>query len=78
MEGTLWLLFAVYIVIGCFYYVASINRIVSFIMKMNGMSIVNFVATCILLMALIMAWPYLLWLDIKDQMEQPYEYDVDD
>lgn len=78
MEGTLWLLFAVYIVIGCFYYVASINRIVSFIMKMNGMSIVNFVATCILLMALIMAWPYLLWLDIKEQMEQPYEYDVDD
>jgi hypothetical protein len=78
MEGTLWLLFAVYIVIGCFYYVASINRIVSFIIKMNGMSIVNFVATCILLMALIMAWPYLLWLDIKDQMEQPYEYDVDD
>lgn len=78
MEGTLWLLFAVYIVIGCFYYVASINRIVSFIIKMNGMSIVNFVATCILLMALIMAWPYLLWLDIKEQMEQPYEYDVDD
>lgn len=78
MEGTLWLLFAVYIVIGCFYYVASINRIVSFIIKMNGMSIVNFVATCILLMALIMAWPYLLWLDIKDQMEQPYEYYVDD
>jgi hypothetical protein len=78
MEGTLWLLFAAYIVVGCFYYVASINRIVSFIIKMNGMSIVNFVATCILLMALIMAWPYLLWLDIKDQMEQPYEYDVDD
>lgn len=78
MEGTLWLLFAAYIVVGCFYYVASINRIVSFIMKMNGMSIVNFVATCILLMALIMAWPYLLWLDIKEQMEQPYEYDVDD
>lgn len=78
MEGTLWLLFAAYIVVGCFYYVASINRIVSFIIKMNGMSIVNFVATCILLMALIMAWPYLLWLDMKDQMEQPYEYDVDD
>ena len=66
MEGMGWLLACVYLIIGCFYYVASINRIASFIIKMNGISIVNCVATCILLMGLIIAWPWLLWLDIKD------------
>ena len=67
MEGIGWLIACAYLIIGCFYYVASINRIVSFIIKMNGIGTsVNAVSLCILLMALIIAWPYLMWLDMRD------------
>lgn len=73
MEGIAWIIACAYLVIGCFYYCASINRIVSFIKTMNwNETFVCVICLIIILMALIVAWPYLLWLDIKDAMEEPF------
>lgn len=73
MEGLLWLIMCAYVVVGCFYYVASINRIVSFIKTMNwNETFVCVLCLIIVLMALILAWPFLLWLDMKDYLyEEP-------
>lgn len=71
MEGLLWLSMCAYVIVGCFYYCASINRIVSFIktMKRNE-HIVNATSLIIVLMALIIAWPYLVWLDLEDYLHE--------
>lgn len=72
MEGIAWLIMCAYVVVGCFYYVASLNRIVSFITTMKA-DIADVISLLIVLMALILAWPFLLWLDMIDYLEQRRE-----
>ena len=65
MEGMAWILFVAYNIIGCFYYCFSIRRIVSFIKNMRAGYMEGGITISILLMTLIVAWPYYVWLDLK-------------
>lgn len=67
MEGLFWTIVLSYLITGMYYYCFSINRIVSFITRMNERGMLYAVTLCIFLLTLILVWPYYVSLDWKDK-----------